>query len=377
MPQIQEQTGLSYTESLALYVIGKEEQKANRRDAVENWVAEELSDGGVIAGGVMALSGATLPTTSLASDAVFFREIAQKDYDGAHEESMNMVTQGTAGAAGQLFDYLQYGTEGYLAKTLVQGAIGAKDLFMQMTEWSMDAPYESMTPEGQAGWAVLSLGKELLNQTWDFGKDFVSGEHDNEIGRSFGANDFNFLVEMVATAGLLKYAKICDVDIDADDFASSTKYKDIDSNLPKNNTGSLKGTNRKVVEGGTSTSRPTWRQSETDVGDLNPSYEAQKSFLNGKEVPYATRGSSRPDFYTTGLSIEVKNYNVTNSSGRNSLINTVSNQVNKRITDLPSGTKQTIIIDVRGQQVTNDVLRQIRTSILEKCNTDVIIQFMR
>ena len=45
--------------------------------------------------------------------------------------------------------------------------------------------------------------------------------------------------------------------------------------------------------------------------------------------------------------------------------------------DLPSGTKQTIIIDVRGQQVTNDVLRQIRTSILEKCNTDVLIQFMR
>ena len=132
-----------------------------------------------------------------------------------------------------------------------------------------------------------------------------------------------------------------------------------------------------AYQGGTSTSRPTWRQSETDVGDLNPSYEAQKSFLNGKEVPYATRGSSRPDFYTTGSSIEVKNYNVTNSSGRNSLINTVSNQVNKRITDLPSGTKQTIIIDVRGQQVTNDVLRQIRTSILEKCNTDVIIQFMR
>ena len=129
--------------------------------------------------------------------------------------------------------------------------------------------------------------------------------------------------------------------------------------------------------GGTSISRPTWRQSETDVGDLNPNYETQKSFLNGKEVPYATRGSSRPDFYTTGSSIEVKNYNVTNNFGRNSLINTVSNQVNKRIADLPSGTKQTIIIDVRGQQVTNDVLRQIRTSILKKCNTDVLIQFMR
>ena len=131
------------------------------------------------------------------------------------------------------------------------------------------------------------------------------------------------------------------------------------------------------VGSGDSTQRPTWRQSETDVGELNPDYEAQKSFLNGKEVPYATCGSSRPDFYTTGSSIEVKNYNVTNNFGRNSLINTVSNQVNKRIADLPSGTKQTIIIDVRGQQITNDVLRQIKISILEKCNTDVLIQFMR
>mgnify|MGYP003302809988 CR=1 FL=1 len=68
---------------------------------------------------------------------------------------------------------------------------------------------------------------------------------------------------------------------------------------------------------------------------------------------------------------------VISNAGRNSLINIVSNQVNQRISDLPSSTKQTIIIDVRGQQITNDVLRQIRTSILEKCNTDVLIQFMR
>ena len=78
-----------------------------------------------------------------------------------------------------------------------------------------------------------------------------------------------------------------------------------------------------------------------------------------------------------GSSIEVKNYNVTNSSGRNSMIRIISNQVNQRIIHLPSGTKQTIIIDIRGQQVTNDVVRQIRSSILNKCNTDVIIQFMR
>lgn len=59
------------------------------------------------------------------------------------------------------------------------------------------------------------------------------------------------------------------------------------------------------------------------------------------------------------------------------MINVVSKQVNKRIKDLPSGTVQTIKIDARGQHVTNEILREIRDSILEKCNTDVIIQFMR
>ncbi len=126
-----------------------------------------------------------------------------------------------------------------------------------------------------------------------------------------------------------------------------------------------------------SRARPTWRQSEKDVAVLFPSYNAQQSFIGGKEVPYATPGSSRPDFYETGSSIEVKNYNVTSESGRKSLINTVVDQVNKRIMHLPDGTKQTIIIDVRGQQVTNEVLRQIKASIIDKCSTEVIIRFMR
>lgn len=94
-------------------------------------------------------------------------------------------------------------------------------------------------------------------------------------------------------------------------------------------------------------------------------------------MPYGTSGSSRPDFYTNGHSIEVKNYDVTSSGGRSRLVNNVSNQVNKRINDLPSGTSQTVIIDVRGQNVSNDVLRGIRDSITEKTGGNVQIQFMR
>ncbi|CEK35514.1 hypothetical protein UMC2_38321 [[Clostridium] sordellii] len=59
------------------------------------------------------------------------------------------------------------------------------------------------------------------------------------------------------------------------------------------------------------------------------------------------------------------------------MIRNISGQVNKRIKDLPAGTSQTIIIDVRGQNVSNDVLRSIRDKILEKSNVDVNIQFKR
>jgi hypothetical protein len=51
--------------------------------------------------------------------------------------------------------------------------------------------------------------------------------------------------------------------------------------------------------------------------------------------------------------------------------------MNKRINDLPTDTSQTVIIDVRGQNVSNDVLRGIRDSIIEKTGGNVQIQFMR
>jgi len=59
---------------------------------------------------------------------------------------------------------------------------------------------------------------------------------------------------------------------------------------------------------------------------------------------------------------------VTTSSGRSNLIRNVSKQINKRISDLPEQTKQTVIIDVRGQNVTRDVLRDIKQKINERTN---------
>lgn len=123
--------------------------------------------------------------------------------------------------------------------------------------------------------------------------------------------------------------------------------------------------------------RPTWRQSEIDAELEYKGYDAQKSFINGEEVPYGTKGSTRPELYKPGHSIEVKNYNVQSSSGQNNLVNNVSKQIKDRVAHLPSGTEQTILIDVRGQNVSNEVLKQIRSRILEKSGTNVEIIFKR
>ena len=124
--------------------------------------------------------------------------------------------------------------------------------------------------------------------------------------------------------------------------------------------------NREQIPRNIEESRPTWRQSELDVGKDYEGYDAQKSFINGEEVPYGTKGSVRPEFYKNGHSVEVKNYNVETSSGRNSLINNVSSQIKKRLTNLPEGTEQTVVIDVRGQDYNLEILRDIKNKIIEK-----------
>ena len=135
--------------------------------------------------------------------------------------------------------------------------------------------------------------------------------------------------------------------------------------------------NREQIPRNIEESRPTWRQSELDVGKDYEGYDAQKSFINGKEVPYGTKGSVRPEFYKNGHSVEVKNYNVETSSGRNSLINNVSSQIKKRLTNLPEGTEQTVVIDVRGQDYNLEILRDIKNKIIEKSGYNAEILFKR
>lgn len=130
-------------------------------------------------------------------------------------------------------------------------------------------------------------------------------------------------------------------------------------------------------KGSLDSNRKSWRQSEIDVGNIYPEYQAQKSFIEGKEVPYGTKGSSRPDYYKTGYSIEVKNYTISTARGINALIKNVVNQVDLREKHLPKGTIQTIIIDIRGQNISNTMMKILSQSILEKCVNPVIIKYIK
>lgn len=126
--------------------------------------------------------------------------------------------------------------------------------------------------------------------------------------------------------------------------------------------------------------RPTPQQSEKDVGKgLGNGWREQVSFKDGKEVPYGTKGSTRPDWCQGNTcSVEVKNYTVsTNSSG---LINNVSKQAIERKEHLPAGMTQRVVIDIRGQTVSAAQEDVIIKGIVSKSNgaikpTD--IQFKR
>ncbi len=116
--------------------------------------------------------------------------------------------------------------------------------------------------------------------------------------------------------------------------------------------------------------RPTWQESEQRVSDdLNwADFDDQRSFQDGKEVKRGTPRSTRPDNYSDSLSlsIDVKNYDVSKRSGRRRLVSKVVEQLRDRALHLPAGSRQGVVVDVRGQAVDEAVTNEIRTQIVEK-----------
>ncbi len=130
--------------------------------------------------------------------------------------------------------------------------------------------------------------------------------------------------------------------------------------------------------------RPTWRQSEKDFAPKYPEsdgYQNQASFkkdANGNVVSayYSENGSIRIDMYKIDHIVEVKNYNITTSTGRSNLINNIRQQYWQRKDFFPN-TQQTYCIDVRGQNVSLDTLNQLENLIYNETETIIKIIFKR
>lgn len=130
---------------------------------------------------------------------------------------------------------------------------------------------------------------------------------------------------------------------------------------------------------------PTPRDSELTVLDRTKNSTEQVSFLDGKEVPMNTPGATRPDVVVkntngTVKAIEVKNYNLAQSSNRNTLLNELERQITSRTSNLPAGSTQEIVLDVRGRGFSDELIDATITAIrnrLANIYPDIPITILR
>lgn len=112
--------------------------------------------------------------------------------------------------------------------------------------------------------------------------------------------------------------------------------------------------------------RPTPREAELHVEELY-GFDAQRSFREGERIRYGAEGSVRPDLSHPDLSInlhlDVKNYDLSAPGNRANLYNTIAEQARNRRLNLPAGSHQGILIDIRGQIIPSDVLERIPLNI--------------
>ncbi len=127
---------------------------------------------------------------------------------------------------------------------------------------------------------------------------------------------------------------------------------------------------------------PTPRESELKVLSITDDAIEQVSYLNGKQVDYFTKGATRPDVVVqnpngTIKAIEVKNYNLESYASRNGLYNELERQVTNRVKNLPKGSTQEIVLDVRGRGFSKQLIDSVISSIKDRCSnvyTDIPVR---
>lgn len=117
---------------------------------------------------------------------------------------------------------------------------------------------------------------------------------------------------------------------------------------------------------------PSAKESETYAQELYPG-RGQISYFHGEEVVSTTRNATRPDIVRDLgdhlEAIEVKNYNLDSPHGVSSLCNTLKRQIGDRVTNMPAGTSQRVVLDTRGRNTSAETIEKVILKIKEACNS--------
>lgn len=113
---------------------------------------------------------------------------------------------------------------------------------------------------------------------------------------------------------------------------------------------------------------PTPRESELTVLERTKNSSEQIAYRDGVEVPQNTLGSTRPDVVVknpdgTVHAIEVKNYNLEQIPNRNTMLSVLEREVTDRVNNLPPGSTQEIVLDIRGRGFSEEIIEDTITAI--------------
>ncbi len=136
--------------------------------------------------------------------------------------------------------------------------------------------------------------------------------------------------------------------------------------------------NPKASQANTASKRPTPIESEKQLTPTGAGIINQPKFKSGQMIKSNIRGHVKPESYnfSTLTATEVKNFTFTPTGVNQSSINTLVKQITQRQTHLPAGSIQSIIVDIRGQNVPLIQQMYFRSKVLEQTRTpNVTITF--
>lgn len=113
---------------------------------------------------------------------------------------------------------------------------------------------------------------------------------------------------------------------------------------------------------------PEWRKAELRALNEQGGYE-QLTFMEGKRVPFRTEGATRPDVIRVLTdhieAVEVKYYDLSNSSCRSTMYKELLREVTDRVKHLPKGSTQRIVLDVTDRGFDAKLVDSVVKHILE------------